>query len=36
MQTATEKIELIGYYILDQTKLCNLRNVHFEKKGLEI
>ena len=32
MQTTTEKIELNGYLILGEIKLCNLKNVHFEKK----
>ena len=33
MLTTTEKIELIGYLILSEIKLCNLKNVHFEKKS---
>ena len=33
MKTTTEKIELIGYLILSEIKLCNLKNVHFEKKS---
>ena len=33
MQTTTEKIDLIGYLILSEIKLCNLNNVHFEKKS---
>ena len=32
MQTTTEKIELIGYLILGEIKLCNLKDVHFQKK----
>ena len=32
MQTTTEKIELIEYLILAKIKLCNLKNVYFEKK----
>ena len=32
MQTTTGKIELIGYLILGEIKLCNLKNIHFEKK----
>ena len=33
MQTNTEKIELSGYFILGEIELCNLKNVHFEKKS---
>ena len=36
MQTTTEKIELIGYLILGEIKLCNLENVHFEKNSLPL
>ena len=32
MQTSTEKTKLIGYFILCEIKLCNLKNVHFLKK----
>ena len=32
MQTSTEKTKLIGYLILCEIKLCNLKNVHFLKK----
>ena len=28
-----EKIEFIGYLVLGKIKLCNLKNVHFEKKN---
>ena len=30
-QTTTEKIKLIGYLILGEIRLWNLRNEHFEK-----
>ena len=33
MQTTTEKFELIGYLILGEIKLCNFKNIHFEKKN---
>ena len=33
MQTTTEKIELIEYFILDEIKPCNLKNVHFGEKS---
>ena len=32
MPSTTEKIELIGYLILDEQKLRNLKNIHLEKK----
>ena len=35
MQTTTEKIQLIGYFILDEIKPCNLKNVHFGEKSLK-
>ena len=35
MQTTTEKIELTEYLILGKIKLCNLKNVHLEKKSLK-
>ena len=33
VQTTTEKIELIGYLILGEIKLCNLKSINFEKKS---
>ena len=33
MQTTTEKTELIGYLILDEIKLCHIKNVQFQKKS---
>ena len=33
VQTTTEKIELTGYLILGDIKLCNLKNINFEKKS---
>ena len=33
LQTTIEKIEFIGYLVLGKKKLCNLKNVHFEKKN---
>ena len=32
IQTSTEKTKLIGYLVLCEIKLCNLKNVHFLKK----
>ena len=31
--TDTEKIELIGYLIIDERKIGTLKKVHFEKKN---
>ena len=33
MQTITEKIELIGFVIFSEIKLCNFKNIHCEKKS---
>ena len=33
VQTTTEKIELIGYLILGEIKLCKLKSINFEKKS---
>ena len=33
VQTTTEKIELVGYLILGEIKLCNLKSINFEKKS---
>ena len=33
IQTNTEKINLIGYFLLGEIKFCNLKNENFEKKN---
>ena len=33
IETATEKIKLVGYLILGEIKCCDTKNEHFEKKS---